>query len=222
MLKKQKKPYIWEKSLEFKEIYNREKAYIDSLRNDLLFREEWEKIKDGFSSDIDAFRKKWELPYFPDSLDEMEFCPQIGPTLEFEYDNEGKISKVVFNPNGLTQQDIRRYWKILDEYKRAIYGESERPRPNKWRDLRWFYMYQETTSKKKYRQVAEQTIDIYPKLACNLLNYSMEKFRNKLKEERPIERIRKIKITGKDEIINSLIPIIKKSIKREKERRKIV
>lgn len=234
---KRKKVYRWETSDEFKEIYERKKKYLDELRNDPLFRKEWRnligkapliyrhsgevkkknkgrlpvmktmKIK-GEPEGAREFCKKWELDYFPRSLSNKEFCPVIGPPLEFEYNDKGKISKMVFNPKGLTQQDIKRYWKILDEYKKLVYGEAERHRPNKWRDLRWCYLYKEITSSGKYRKVAEKTIELYPETVRKSLDMTEDVFKENLKQD----------ITKKD-LVEDLIPLIKIAIKREGHRR---
>ena len=108
----------------------------------------------------------------------------------------------------MTQQDIKRYWKVSDEYKKLVYGEAERYRPNKWRDLRWYYLYKEITSSGKYKKVAEKTVELYPETARKSLDMAEDVFKEKLKQN----------ITRKD-LVEDLIPLIKIAIKREDYRR---
>lgn len=234
---KKKKVYKWETSDEFKEIYERKKKYLYELKNDTLFRKEWRSLIEkapliyrhsgevkkknkgrlpvvkttrvkGEPEGAHEFCKKWELDSFPRSLSNKGFCPVMGPPLEFEYDDNGKIAKVVFNPKGLTQQDIKRYWKIFDEYKKVVYGEAERPRPNKWRDLRWYYLYEEVKTGGKYRKVAEKTIELYPETVQKSLRIEEDVFKEKLRHA-----------VTREDLVEDLIPLIKIAIKREESRR---
>jgi len=203
-----KKPYNWTKSQEFREIYSREKAYIDALVADPLFVKEWEEAKKTTATveQIENFCKKWELPNFPRKLEPKIFCPAIGPPLEFKHDDKGNIIKMVFNPKGLTLQDIKRYMKVIDEYKKVIYGSAEQPRENKWRDLRWWYLYRETRS---YRRVAEITFDKYRN---NIVR--------KLVSTREFTQRGMADPNSREDIIEYLMPLIKMALRRERLRRK--
>ena len=217
-----KKPWKWEESLEFKEIFGREKKYLDCLRNDPLFVKEWGRVKlKGTASRIKAFCEKWELERFPRSLDEHEFCPTVGPPLDFEYDDTGKIKRLVLDLQHLTLEDLKRYWKRIEEFRKVVYDPTEKTRLYKWRDLRWFYLYKSVSGGRKYRRVAEATIGYYPSLVCSLLKCSEENLTKQL-SGRYVRGgpFRKRRRTGKEDVINHLIPIVRKSISREVLRRK--